>query len=116
MRADIKKLWIDALRSGDYKQYTNGALRKTEKHFCVMGVLCDVTKDITGLSWKYVGGIWYFGCYRGSVPDVISDLCESPTSVPMLRYGRNYPLSLTHLNDIKQISFKKLANLIEEQL
>ena len=40
MNKRIKKLWIDALRSGDYKQ-TDGQLRDANG-FCCLGVLCNI--------------------------------------------------------------------------
>lgn len=39
---NIKKLWVDALRSGEYEQGKN-VLRNIEKNtFCCLGVLCDI--------------------------------------------------------------------------
>lgn len=45
------RVWIKALRSGNYKQ-TESVLRKDDC-FCALGVLCDVlTKDpSTGFHW-----------------------------------------------------------------
>lgn len=37
----VKKKWLNALRSGDYKQ-TTGALQD-EKGYCCLGVLCEIT-------------------------------------------------------------------------
>ena len=41
MKAEIKKLWTDALRSGEYKQ-GYGMLRSKEDEFCCLGVLCEL--------------------------------------------------------------------------
>ena len=44
MLPEIKKLWIDALRSGEYKQQA-GSLRQVYYNkpcFCALGVLCEV--------------------------------------------------------------------------
>lgn len=40
MNPKVKKLWIKALRSGEYKQ-TEGKLRKGSS-FCCLGVLCNL--------------------------------------------------------------------------
>lgn len=37
----IQKKWVEALRSGKYKQ-ANGYLRDNEDCFCCLGVACDV--------------------------------------------------------------------------
>lgn len=49
MKADIKDKWLNALRSGDYKQCT-GRLHKGEG-FCCLGVLTDLYAKEKGLEW-----------------------------------------------------------------
>lgn len=47
MKPEVKKLWLEALRSGAYKQGFGG-LRIAEKDtYCCLGVLCDVL----GVDW-----------------------------------------------------------------
>jgi len=41
MKAKIKRLWVKALRSGQYKQ-TENALRDKGNAFCCLGVLCNL--------------------------------------------------------------------------
>lgn len=41
MNPEIKKLWIEALESGDYKHGT-GSLRNDANEFCCLGVLCNL--------------------------------------------------------------------------
>ena len=41
MNPKIKKLWLKALRSGDYKQ-GRGYLRRGNDTFCCLGVLCNI--------------------------------------------------------------------------
>jgi len=50
MNSNVKKLWIDALRSGEYTQ-TSGLLKRGEA-MCCLGVLCDLYKKETGY------GVW----------------------------------------------------------
>jgi len=42
MNPEVKKVWINELRSGRYKQ-TGHALRRG-RAFCCLGVLCDLSK------------------------------------------------------------------------
>ena len=42
-----RKKWIDALRSGNYQQTTDGYLHLDGK-YCCLGVLCDVYEKETG--------------------------------------------------------------------
>lgn len=46
MNADIKRKWVEALRSGEYKQGRQ-QLRTASDEFCCLGVLCDVV----GVRW-----------------------------------------------------------------
>lgn len=41
MRPKVKKEWIAALRSGDYRQ-GRGQLRSEDNSFCCLGVLCNL--------------------------------------------------------------------------
>lgn len=41
MNAEIKTKWLEALRSGKYKQ-AQGVLRTADNTFCCLGVLCDI--------------------------------------------------------------------------
>lgn len=51
MNQEIKKLWVEALRSGRYQQ-TKKRLRD-EDGFCCLGVLCEVYREQTGIGqWK----------------------------------------------------------------
>jgi hypothetical protein len=57
MKTEIKQKWLNALRSGEYKQGI-GALRKAtedengkydDKEYCCLGVLCDILEP---KKWK----------------------------------------------------------------
>lgn len=52
---EVKKLWVEALLSGNYKQGM-GIMRSKDNFFCIFGVLCDVfIKNVAnkfGLIWK----------------------------------------------------------------
>lgn len=53
MNAEVKQAWLDALRSGKYKQ-GKGQLRSTYSNksmYCCLGVLCDLHSQKHGVSW-----------------------------------------------------------------
>lgn len=55
MDKQIKQRWIDALRSGNYKQGKFWLRRgdKCESSFCCLGVLCDIYNQDTGNNWSF---------------------------------------------------------------
>jgi hypothetical protein len=122
MNADIKQLWIDALRSGKYKQ-GYGRLRDeedTETQFCCLGVLCDLHAKATGAgSW---GGDSYFagGVQENqSLPRTVVWWAELNDDNPAIDDNNN---TLAEYNDgsdfadIRQHSFAEIADLIEQRL
>lgn len=64
MNPEIKAKWVEALRSGKYKQ-TRNALRKSDNRFCCLGVLCDIA-DPTG--WQPAPGSYRHRHLQG-MPD-----------------------------------------------
>lgn len=123
MKAEIKQLWIAALRSGEYQQGI-GALRKVDSngtiHHCCLGVLCDLHRIETGGHWdRYT----YLGS-EGFLPDEVADWADLPDSPEILDKDLNDFITLTALNDgdtavcadIRQHSFGQIADLIEQHL
>ena len=53
MRVEIKQMWLDALRSGEYKQGKHVLHSGYDNSFCCLGVLCDLHKkhSINKLNW-----------------------------------------------------------------
>lgn len=114
MDAEVKRAWVAALRSGQYKQ-GQGALCKIngkERRFCCLGVLCDLGKS---KSW------------------VPSPLAEDGQMLAFHQDGRGWVASLpsriakqinlngdehailVQMNDSGK-SFKEIADWIEENL
>lgn len=123
MNKRIKNKWIKALRSGKYKQAT-GALKKVDEKgketYCCLGVLCDV---IDSKGWTKTMGDRQGFLRRdntGLLPKKVLRLIKLKTdSVDEGNMRVNYKkqsCTLTSLNDIKHLSFKKIASIIEEQL
>lgn len=54
--AELKAKWLEALRSGQYKQGTGGHLRTSTDEFCCLGVYakaCDLKMEIELGCWVY---------------------------------------------------------------
>lgn len=55
MNSEVKKKWLNALRSGEYKQGTNflHKILNDEHMFCCLGVLCDLyLKENPDKNWE----------------------------------------------------------------
>ena len=112
----LRKDWIAALRSGDYRQGI--CWLKDQNTYCCLGVLCD----ISGL------GVWRdftdnspdssyetenesdFGC----LPSKIAKLAGIDTNHIVFYKGK--PCTLTELNDQARLNFNQIADLLEDQL
>ena len=120
MKPEIKKLWVEALRSGKYcqgmaKMRSN---KMGKKQFCVLGVLCDLHRKLNRSSInKWFVNKWGEFFYRGKdcfPPSVVSEWAGMPDGIVKVIYG-NGEEEISVLND-KGLSFKKLADLIENHL
>lgn len=109
MNKDAQSKWVAALRSGKYEQ---GVSRlKTGTTFCCLGVLCDLYLKEHSKFWGSDGA------YEGDpdLPEKVvtwAGLADRDPSV--IFEGLND--RLTTLNDRHQLSFRKIADLIEAQL
>lgn len=108
MKPELKAKWLEALRSGKYRQ-GRGALQSYTGTFCCLGVLCDVL-DPTG--WASNGGpeaprmYVYRGDERnGYLPMLLGEAIELPSSLQS---------RLANLNDDGQ-SFAAIAKVIESE-
>lgn len=112
MNQAVKKIWLAALRSDEYKQ-TTGSLRASGG-FCCLGVLCELHRKETG------AGHWAGQAYLTSddismlsvLPPMVSDwagfggeLCPSDKS----------GIKLSHSNDHGS-DFKTIAAIIERDM
>ena len=108
MNEQVKEKWLNALRSGDYKQ-TKSCLHKGDG-FCCLGVLCDLYGKEHNVEWKLVdAGIYYeFQDKKAILPlsviewagveDDNPEICETP---------------LSRLNDTGY-TFNEIADIIEK--
>ena len=128
MNEEIKKKWIEALRSGKYEQgrgwlKTQDNITKTEQ-FCCLGVLCDLHQQVTKTSWDIphlVGkesSIWshsYMGL-DSFLPSSVQTWAEVTASNPtVLNPVTEDYSSLVYLNDMGT-TFSEIADIIEKNL
>ena len=123
MKQEIKKKWIEALRSGEYKQ-TQGSFRqdrrivdgvwKLEDCFCVLGVLCDLAVKDGVTEWELTfwghddhTSIYLIDGHRGTLGRRVSKWAG-------LNQYEAYRLWV--MNDKGNASFDELAKFIEDTL
>lgn len=116
MNPEVKKMWVEALRSGEYQQKT-GALRKGDG-FCCLGVLCDLHAKESGNAWEtrsaFIGSHAYLR-RDAHLPKDVQEWAGLDTC-----WGGNVTIAekamdLDDHND-NGIPFAEIANAIEGQL
>lgn len=101
-----QKLWIEALRSGKYKQY-RGTLQADDS-FCCLGVACKVAEE-HGVEVKYYDGYTLYGhslLHQKPVQEWLGLFNDH--GVPIDHSG----VSLTSMND-HGASFEEIADIVE---
>jgi len=108
MNKRVKKLWVEALKSGEYRQGLETL--KAGNFFCCLGVLCDLHAKETGNNWSSERRSRYF---RESVglPHEVIVWAEISHCDPIIG-----GYSATSLNDEEKKSFVQIANLIQRHL
>lgn len=105
MKTEYKQKWIDALRSGKYKQ-GRGILKTVDGEFCCLGVLCDVYNNegwVTTSSFYEYNGFRF----RSSLSYDISKLFDLTNSIEDV---------LIYMNDTEEKTFEQIADWIEVNL
>lgn len=122
LKPSVKRMWVEALRSGKYKKgkgtlYEPPApLSRAKPSYCVLGVLVDVYRQKHP---KY--GIEELAAYRSyPPPEVIDWAFTKKASHSFLcdftqKDNSTVPMTLDELNDDTNLTFAKIADIIEEQ-
>jgi len=111
---DVKRQWVAALRSGEYEQ-GQGAL-EWHNRFCCLGVLCDLAVKAGVAVRKNLeleAGISF------ADPDHPADNSTGNPPQVVMKWAGLDELGggdLIHMNDVQKLSFKEIANRIEEEL
>jgi hypothetical protein len=108
MNVEIAKMWVEALRSGKYKQARKALCRIDEfgeKSYCCLGVLCDIAVD-------QLAGIEVRKNSSGSMHMYDNEAAYPPLSV--VQWAELKDISgLADLNDRQGRSFEEIAGYIE---
>ena len=124
MNQEIKKIWVDALTSGEFQQGRGSLHNKDE--YCCLGVLCELHRRITNQgkwvplknfdttiahqkSYQYVineddKGIFY-------LPIAVMEWAELSASNPQINL-----IPLGAYNDSRPYNFQQIAKLIDQNL
>jgi hypothetical protein len=109
----IKEKWLEALRSGKYKQ-TRGALRRPAKNnsdwpggYCCLGVLCKVVAP--KVKWQNFGNSFRF------IDDTAVPPRQVMSKLNLTEKEEHFYWELPSKND-GGMSFNEIADLIERRL
>lgn len=113
MKPEIKRKWLEALRSGQYKQ-TSGCLTDGER-FCCLGVLTNLYLLEKGETWlKDEGGVIGVpeddGLETSGLPEAVCDWAGLRSNDPLVGVA-----TLAAENDTGT-KFPQIADLIERHL
>lgn len=112
MNPDVKRLWTNALLSGDYKQAQHH-LRKSGVGYCCLGVLCDIAPEELG-SWEKEHGLAI--SWISNVGRKISNRDFPPQSIlDWAGISFEQANALASLNDEEGADFPTIATFIEEK-
>lgn len=115
MNPEIKKRWVDALRSGEYQQ-THGNLWDSDG-FCCLGVLSDLAVKDGVVEWD-LGVIQDPETDHrsaGLLHDKVIDWAGLERRDPEVTDQKDRPTTLSIINDMGE-PFTVIADIIEEQL
>lgn len=128
MNKKIKELWLNALRSGEYKQCRYRLKKinnKNQESFCCLGVLTDlaiknskigdwnINKNQTGVN--YLNNNRLITRHITLPPDIAHWAGMHNINSTGTFLGKNGYISLSDKND-RGASFKQIANIIEKNI
>jgi len=109
-------MWLEALRSGKYKQGKE-KLRQRDKvshrHvYCCLGVLCDLyIQEVGGIAWTKDGRLDEDGDF---LPKCVRNWAKLPSSPTVKHNGKVW--ALADINDQLDMPFPAIAYIIEEMM
>jgi hypothetical protein len=110
MKKEVADKWVEALRSGKYKQ-GNGVLKDDNNKFCCLGVLCDIS-DMSIWIKSIEGSSEFNNYFENSMylPVKIRQWAEMNSASGIYD---DWEPSLASEND-NGLSFNEIADLIEK--
>ncbi len=111
MKPEDKKLWTDALRSGDFEQGA-GFLCKDGKYCCL-----GVYEEVKGRMYESKPGRKHsMGIKQGHWGDPVSEEAIEEIYSPTLNFVQGLGTSLATMNDSGNFTFSQIADWIDANL
>ena len=108
MNPEVKAAWLEALRSGEYKQ-GKSQLKTNDGSYCCLGVLCDISKLGEWVRGGYhVNDMDYASAF---LPEAVKEWAGINSEDPS--YGNGIEDHLSYRND-KGMTFAEIADIIEQ--
>lgn len=107
MNKEAKQKWIDALRSGKYKQGKN-CLMDTNKAYCCLGVLVKVFEEYYGLKFDQK----ITSCDTVEFGSLSSIVAPPQIVIDWIRITPSHQSLLMNLNDKHGCSFAAIADVL----
>jgi hypothetical protein len=117
MNETVKKQWIKALTSGEYKQARESLHVKTldGDSYCCLGVLCELAiKAGVDIEVREISETKIYGGYSGTIPNAVRDWADITPLGSLIKSVGEYT-NLASLNDNAGYNFNQIAQVIEEQ-
>lgn len=120
MNAEVKRKWIEALRSGRYKQGQKRLRQGGEEGahlYCCLGVLCDLHREEVGGTWVPCNSNDPYFSYDNDAAILPHSVQEwAGLHAPSPSYNEyDEQVLLTELND-HGTTFQQIADIIERKL
>lgn len=117
MNKELKKKWVEALRSGKYQQGTNYLKQRGESgviRHCCLGVLCEIMPPRPDVSIGEAQ-IEIESKFESGGEQIDAKSTTNLSTKLAVDLGlEEYDLELISLNDNRQASFAKIARYIED--
>jgi hypothetical protein len=117
--SNTRKLWVEALRSGEYKQTTGFLCRIAADGqpigHCCLGVACELfSQSERPLQREVICGLAHYnGAHTAELPAIVRDWLGINSSLGQFDRMVGGCLSLSALNDKGGESFEQIARVIE---
>lgn len=114
MNEEVKPLWLNALRNGEFTQ-GKGVLRDTNDRYCCLGVLCELYARHSGedVSWDSDPAPYSFLGEVQLLPEEVMDWAGIEFPIGEVLIDGSYT-TLAYEND-NGYTFAEIADLIEKQ-
>lgn len=121
MNPEIKRRWIERLRSGQYRQGKNLLHNPGDDTYCCLGVLCEIAVEdgVITKNGERLGTV--FGDSTTFLSSAVLQWADLNPAYPGVAItdpeSSNSSLtSLAYMNDDRGLDFNEIADIIEEQL